>query len=235
MKNKVLYFALLTIMLFSFSSCEKESLGLTDITYYADIQLLGETSIIVNKGDNFEDPGFKATINGKDVSSQVTVKSNVDTSESGIYSIVYSMTNEDGFESSVTRTIIVLDLTDPIEGIWGVTPTSFRIYDGGAPVAYGDSFEFLVINRGSGDFFIEDLMAGWYAQRAGYGSNYAMQALVNIADDGTITLKESQVPGWGDSADDLKNGKYDAATSTITYNLFYAEKIEFDVTLNKVL
>ena len=236
MKNKVLYFLLLaTTVLFTFNSCEKESLGHTNITYYANIELFGDESVIVNKGEHFEDPGFKATMNGVDVSGRVTVTSDVDTSKSGVYTVVYSMTNDDGFESSVSRTVVVLDLTDPIEGIWAVTPTSFRIYDGGAPVAYGGAYQFLIIGQGGGVYFVEDLMAGWYAQRVGYGSNYAMQGKVAIAEDGTITLQSSAVPGWGDEADDLTDGKYDAATSTITYKLFYAEVIEFDVTLTKVL
>ncbi len=217
-----------------FNSCEKKSEGLTRITYYAVIELEGESSVVVDKGSAFVDPGFTATMNGEDVSDEVVVSGDVDASTSGVYTITYSIVNEDGFSSSVTRTVIVLDTKDPIEGFWATDPTSFRIYNGGAPVLYGASFEILIIGQGGGKYLVDDLMAGWYAQRAGYGSNYAMQALITVADDGGIALNASYVPGWGDSADDCTDGIFDAATQTISYKLFYAGVIEFDVTLNKI-
>ena len=217
-----------------FNSCEKKSEGLTRITYYAVIELEGESTMVIDKGSTFTDPGFTATMNGEDVTDDVVVSGDVDTSTSGVYTITYSAVNADGFSSSVSRTVVVLDLSDPIEGFWSTDPASFRIYNGGAPVAYGRAFEILIISQGGGKYLVDDLMAGWYAQRAGYGSNYAMQALVTVADDGTITLDASLVPGWGDDADDFTDGLFDAANQTISYKLFYADVIEFDVTLNKI-
>lgn len=236
MKKKILFIAALAIMAIGFTSCEKQSLGKTQITYYADIQLKGGSQVVVNKGTEYVEPGYTATMAGQDVTSQVAVSGSVDTSTSGVYTLYYSMSNKDGFTSSVSRTVIVLDLTDAVEGFWACTPTSFRTNTNtGAAVAYGESFEILIIGEGDGVYLVDDLLAGWYAQRAGYGTDYAMEAEISIAPDGSITLLDSYVPGWSDAADALSaDAKYDAAAKTITYTVTYAGYLDFTVTLNKV-
>lgn len=221
---------------FGFTSCEKESLGQTSVTYFAEIILEGDETMVVAKGSTFVDPGFTATMKGEDVTDKVEINSNVDTSASGVYSVTYSIVNADGFPASATRTVIVLDLTNAVEGFWACSPASHRTNtDTGADVAYGASFEILILDNGDGTYFVDDLLAGWYAQRAGYGDSYAMQATISIADDGAITLENSYVPGWGDAADALSaDSKYDAGAKTITYTVTYAGYLDFSVELNKV-
>ncbi|MBO7454901.1 MAG: DUF5012 domain-containing protein [Paludibacteraceae bacterium] len=236
MKKSILFIATLALLTLGFSSCEKQSAGLTQITYYAEIILEGESTMIVAKGSEFVDPGFTATMKGEDVTDKVEINSNVDTSTSGVYSVVYSIVNADGFPASATRTVIVLDLSSAIEGFWACSPASHRTNTNtGADVAYGASFEILILDNGDGTYFVDDLLAGWYAQRAGYGDLYAMQATISIADDGAITLENSYVPGWGDAADALSaDSKYDAGAKTITYTVTYAGYLDFSVELNKV-
>ena len=235
MKKNIFFIVALALLTFGFTACEKQSAGLTSITYYAEITMEGDSYMVIAKGSQFVDPGVSATMAGQDVTSRLTITSDVDTSTSGIYHVNYTMVNDDGFESSATRTVVVLDLSDPIEGFWRVDQAnSYRIYDGGAPGAYKGAFEFLILKDPRGIYYVEDLMAGWYAQGAGYGSNYAMKAYVSIAEDGAISLLASSVPGWGDEADGLSDGLYDAATNTISYVLYYAEVIEFHVTINKI-
>lgn len=234
MKKNLVYFAALLIVLLGTAGCEKQSLGLTKTTFYADIQLDGGSQMVVAKGSTFVDPGFTAVMAGQDVTDKVEVTGEVDTSKSGVYTVTYGIVNADGFPSSVTRTVIVLDLADAVEGFWQVDKSvSTRDYSG-TLAPYKGAFQILIIGEGEGNYHVEDLLAGWYAQGAGYGADYAMDSEISIADDGTITLLKSSVPGWGDSADYLKDGKFDAATSTITYKVGYAGKMEFDVTLNKV-
>lgn len=236
MKKSIICLVALFALALGFTSCEKESAGLTSITYFAEIVLEGDATMVVDKGSEFVDPGFTATMKGEDVTDKVEVNSNVDTSTSGVYSVVYSIVNADGFPASATRTVIVLDLSSAIEGFWACSPASHRTNtDTGDDVAYGASFEILIIDNGDGTYFVDDLLAGWYAQRAGYGDSYAMQAIISIADDGTITLKSSYVPGWGDAADALSaDAKYDAGAKTITYTVTYAGYLDFSVELNKV-
>ena len=236
MKKSIICLVALFALALGFTSCEKESAGLTSITYFAEIVLEGDATMVVDKGSEFVDPGFTATMKGEDVTDKVEVNSNVDTSTSGVYSVVYSIVNADGFPASATRTVIVLDLSSAIEGFWACSPASHRTNTNtGADVAYGASFEILIIDNGDGTYFVDDLLAGWYAQRAGYGDSYAMQAIISIADDGAITLESSNVPGWGDAADALSaDSKYDAGAKTITYTVTYAGYLDFSVELNKV-
>ena len=235
MKKSLICLVALLGLATAFTGCKKESLGLTEITYFAEIILDGDETMVVAKGTTFEDPGFTATMAGEDVTGRVTVTSDVDTSTSGVYHVTYSMVNDDGFPASVTRTVVVLDLSDPVEGFWACDPTSFRLNaNTGATVAYGAPFEILIISEGDGKYAVDDLLAGWYCQRAGYGTNYAMVGEISISDLGVITLEDSYVPGWGDTADKLENGLYVALTNTITYELTYAGYLVFNVTLNKV-
>jgi hypothetical protein len=231
--NKYLFGTVALLALMVLGGCDKDTEGMTRITYYADLTLEGESTIYVDKGTTFVDPGFTATMNGEDVSDQVEVSSNVNTAKSGVYSISYIIYNEDGFSSSASRTVIVLDPNDPIEGFWDTDPDSFREYNG-SQVAYKGSYEILLINQGDGSYSVDDLMGGWYCQRAGYGSSYAMQGVVDIADDGTIEMEYGYVPGWGDYATAMYNGHYDATTGTIFWQVEYTYyPFIFNVTMYK--
>ena len=90
----------------------------------------------------------------------------------------------------------------------------------------------LILNNGDGTYSVDDMLAGWYAQRAGYGMDYAMQGDITVAEDGTITLVDNFVPGWGDQADGMTDATFDAATKTIKWNVGYAG-MNFVVTMSK--
>lgn len=231
MKKNYLYLAMFALVALFATSCEKVTTeGLTRITYYPQLTLEGETTIILDKGGSYEEPGYSAVLNGEDVTDDVEVNSNVDITKSGVYSITYTVVNEDGFASSAGRTIIVLDPNDPVEGFYYTDPTSYRI--AAATTEYGGEFEVLVIGNGDGTYNVDDVLAGWYAQRAGYGTDYAMQGLINVAADGAVSLLYNYVPGWGDAADDMTDATFDAATKTIKWNVLYAG-MNFVVTMSK--
>ena len=212
---------MLAMVSFALTSCgDKDSEGKSRFTYYPVLELDGDEYMVVDKGSTFQDPGFSATLNGEDVSSQVTVNSNVNTGKSGIYTVVYSIVNSDGISASAKRTVVVLDPNNAVEGFYLVTPTSYRLRQG-AQVAYGRAFEILIIDNGDGSYDIDDMLGGWYCQRAGCGTKYAMEATITIADDGTVDCIYNYVPGWGDGLDDFE-GTFDAATSTFQINAVYA-------------
>ena len=212
---------MLALVSFALTSCgDKETEGLSRFTYYPLLELEGESYMVVGKGTTFQDPGFSATLNGEDVSSQVTVSSNVNTNKSGVYSVVYSIKNEDGITANAKRTVVVLDLNSAVEGFYQITPDSYRLRQG-AEVAYGSPFEMLVIDNGDGTYDVDDLLGGWYCQRAGYGTNYAMAGVIAIEDDGSVICLANGVPGWGDEADAFE-GTFDAATGTFNLKVTYA-------------
>ena len=221
MKKNIFFAMMLALVCFVLTSCgDKDSEGLSRFTYYPVLELQGDASMVVAKGTTFQDPGFTATLNGEDVSSQVTVNSNVNTAKSGVYQVVYSIKNSDGITANAKRKVIVLDLNSAVEGFYLVQADSYRLRQG-AQVAYGSPFEVLVIDNGDGTYSVDDLLGGWYCQRAGYGTNYAMEATITIGEDGVIDVPYNFVPGWGDGLDDF-TGTFDFATNTFQIDAVYA-------------
>lgn len=204
------------------SSCgDKETEGLSRITYYPTIEIQGDDPYVMAKGSTWADPGYVSIMGGEDVSDKVTVKGAPDGTTSGDFTITYTTTkNEDGFDASATRRVIVADKADAVEGLYWLDASSYRLRQG-AKVAYGASYPIAVIKRADGNYHVDDMLGGWYYYRAGYGVRYAMEAVISVAADGTVSLLASQVPGWGDSHDDF-TGTFDAATGTFTLNTVYA-------------
>lgn len=215
--KKIINILLVTIAALSAFSCvDKASLGVTRITYYAQIEVLGDADIVVQKGSQYVDAGCKATMKGEDVTSQVVVTSNVNTAVSGVYSVRYSVVNEDGFEKAASRKVTVLDLNDPVEGFY----TAQKISVNGSN-KYEGPHSVLVIGLGGGKYSVSDLLGGWYDQGRGYGASYAMTGTIQIS--GTdVTLLSSFIAGWGDGLDPGFEGTFDPATGTLSWNTSYA-------------
>ena len=222
MKKNVLYTMLFALVALMVTSCgDKKSEGLSRFTYYPTIELEGDSYLVWDKGTAWQEPGYSSTLNGEDATGEVTVSGTPDVNTSGIYTVTYTTKkNEDGFDASATRTVVVLDPNSTIEGFYLTQPDSYRNRQG-TEVAYGASFEILVIDNGDGTVFVDDLLGGWYCQRAGYGTNYALYGTLAIGEDGTLTCLESHVNGWGDSHDDL-TGTYDAASGVFQLDCIYA-------------
>ena len=232
MKKNLLYSMILMLATMFVTSCEKDSTeGLTFVTYYPTLTLEGESIITFPKGSPYQDPGYSATLQGEDVTDQVEVSSNVNTSQSGLYSVTYSITNEDGFAKTASRQVLVVDPNDPIENLYTTTADSYRM-SGATQTVYGSSYKLYVLANGDGTYYINDMLGGYYDQRAGYGSLYAMEGVFTVDADGTITALSGDVAGWGDSMDYVEDGKYDAATGTISWKVGYAG-MDFYVTMNK--
>ena len=79
-----------------------------------EIKINGEERFVLNLGDEYKEDGVKAFILNKDVSSDVIVNGNVDTSKVGSYKIEYLITSK--FiknKSSVVRYVDVVDNISP--------------------------------------------------------------------------------------------------------------------------
>ena len=69
----------------------------------AKLELIGSDEITLKVGEKYKELGVKAVdSNGKDISSQVSIENNVDTSKSGNYMVIYSIG-----KSMVIRNVIV--------------------------------------------------------------------------------------------------------------------------------
>jgi len=225
MKKNILFSMLFALCALVLTSCDKKSEGLSRVTYYPSITLDGDSYMVWEKGEAYVEPGYYSELNGEDVTSQVTVSGNVDVNKSGIYTLTYTtVKNEDGFDASASRTVVVLDSKSPIEGFYMNQATSNR-----NGTAYGKNYEVLVIDNGDGTVSFDDALGGWYCQRAGYGTKYAMSATIGVAADGTMTLISSFIPGWGDGLDSLE-GTFNAGSSTFNFVCVYAGSLTFTET-----
>ena len=79
------------------------------------LTLNGSASMYVEVYKKYTEPGYVAKDNqGMDISSQVVVSSNLDTSKLGAYSIGYVITDAFGFFKTASRAIVVGDTTRPV-------------------------------------------------------------------------------------------------------------------------
>ena len=225
MKKIFLYGLLFFTASLGLTSCSKDQHTDTRVTNYIVLTINGDEVVYVNAGDTYVDAGCKAEAAGQDVSDKVVTTNPVDTKVIGPYTVTYKATNEDGFSSSATRYVYV---GQPLAGT--VSPGSFRQTKAGAIVNWS-GFDIDMLTDGNGLYWVEDLLGGYYEQRAGYGSAYSMKGFLQVNDDNTVDLVGGgNVEGWGDSYDDFKDGKYDPATKTISYDVVYAG-MDFNVIL----
>ncbi len=219
MKKIFLYGFLMGLASLSLTSCNDDEDQLSDsrVTNYVLLTLNGDQIMYVDANSTFNDPGCKAELAGEDVTSQVQANSNVNTGEIGPYSVEYKAVNPDGFWASTTRTVYV---GTPLVG--SVMPGSFRLSKSGAKVSWS-GYDIDMLTDGEGLYWVEDLMGGYYEQRAGYGDAYSMKGWLKVEPDNTVTfVKGGNVVGWGDAYDEFLNGVYDPEANTISYDVVYA-------------
>ena len=218
--KKILAYLLMPVLAVAVWSSDKSTEGLTRITYYPTLEVLGESTVIVNVGENYADEGCYAELNGEDVSSEVIVTSNVNYSKPGVYSISYIIYNADGFSSTASRTVYVVDPDNIATLYLGESMTSTR--------HYYDALIYITDN-GDGTYHLDDLMGGFQFNglNPGFEPTYDFHAEVDfkINADNSISLT-SEVGSWyfGDTGDvelGLTSGVYDAATRTFTLDVDY--------------
>ncbi len=199
-------------------SCQKQSAGKTRITYYPTLTLSGDTYVFLTVGNTFSEPGIKAEMNGEDVSDQIKVNTNLDTNTPGLYPVVYTIANSDGISASAIRYVIVHKSTDNISGTYTTDAASYRD-NGSAQTAMGGAFQILIYpSENDDEYVVSDLLGGWYGQRAGYGSNYELVGTIK-ATGGTLSLVDSYLIGWDDSALGF-TGSY--TDGTLVWDVIYA-------------
>jgi hypothetical protein len=234
--KKIIYSLFLFCSVIVFTGCE----GITSedpskITYFVNFEIQGDKTMQVKVGESFEDPGVIATEGDKDVTANVKVSGSVDTDALGIYYITYSAVNVDGFEASVSRTVVVYNpaITTDMAGSYTVASGTHRLaLATGVQVAYSN-YPVTISKVAPGIFSVNDLFGGYYEIRAGYGASYAMTGYLSLNEDNTIDLLTSHVNGWGDSLDELANASYDSEKKIIQWEAVYTGAYSFNVTLNK--
>ena len=233
MKKIFIYGLMLCLSMVTLTSCNDDNDQLTDsrLTYYPVLEIQGGEFVQVPIGTSYNEQGCKATLNGEDFSSNVKTTGTVDSNQAGLYYITYSATNSDGFTVTATRTVAVCDptITTDISGTYTTQDGSFRDYGGNITNYAGYTVK--IKKTAPGIFYVSDFLGGWYDQRAGYGSAYAMTGYFQLLADNSLVQLSSYVAGWGDSADYCEGATYDPATGTISYVVGYGGVMAFNVIL----
>jgi hypothetical protein len=233
---KILYkYSLIIASVFFLFSCTKETEGVSRITNYVEFAFKGDNPAIVQVGEPYKDAGVIATLEGKDVSSTVTVKSNVDYETMGMYKVEYRSVNSDGLTSRAIRDVIICNpsVTTDLSGAYTVADGTNRVaLASGAKVLY-NGYPVSLSKVAPGFFTVSDFFGGYYEKRAGYGSAYAMKGYIALNEDNTINMVSSSIAGWGDSLDSLNDASYDPVTGKISWGAVYAGAYSFNVILTK--
>lgn len=221
MKN-IKYLAIGALVALSLTSCDKDTEGKTDVLNYPVITLEGDNVVLMSVGDTFEDPGYSASLGTEDYTSNVVVSTDLDTENPGFYTVVYSVSNPEGFSAVATREVWVNN-PDNFDNIywaecWHATNTSRHYYDSPISIQAYDASQ--------GLYVINDVLAGYYAYGVypQYRNSYDFYAEALLKLDGTdVTML--QEGDWyfydPDDPEQMIDGKWDPVTGEVTYRLNY--------------
>jgi peptidoglycan/xylan/chitin deacetylase (PgdA/CDA1 family) len=92
------------------------------------ISLTGGTSIALNPGKDFVDPGYTATDEcDGDLTSSVKVEGSVNGHKYGTYTLTYSVSDSKGNKAEVKRTVRIADISAPVLTLQGETSTFIKV------------------------------------------------------------------------------------------------------------
>lgn len=232
---KRIIYSLFITLTFVLVSCDESTQDPSIITHFVTFEMLGEETELIPVGTPYVDAGVVAMEGEQDITANVVKKGEVNTNEINLYTITYSAVNKDGFESSINRTVIVYDpaINVNVEGTYTVASGSYRYWlDDGAIVSFaGTTVDIDYVAPGF--FYCSDYMGGYYDQRAGYGSGYAMKGYFKLNADNTIDILSGDVAAWGDSYNFMENAKFDPVANSLYWELGYAGSMIFYITLKK--
>lgn len=158
------------------------------------INLLGDSTIVVECKSNFVDPGATAT-DDCDTQVAVTATGTVDTNTIGQYTITYTATDASGNSATpVTRTVNVVDITNPVVTLLGdaevVIECKASFNDPGATATDGCSGNLEVVTAGSVNVNVPGDYTLTYTATDASGNSDTKTRVVRVVDTGkpAITL-----------------------------------------------
>lgn len=201
MKKIIIIFTIALSSTF-FVACDNESTDeVSEITFFPEVELLGDPIMIVEHNTTFDDPEINATIQGSPVPYQVV--GSVDTSTPGIYNLNYTVTNDDGFSAGASRIVFVYENNGTVAGFWrGSTPQSSD-----NPVLISSTSDPNVFN-------ISDILGGNYEFGRGYGIAYRTPSTITIS--GTAVTSPGGTNAFG--AWEVANGSISVDQRTMTWD-----------------
>lgn len=220
--NKIKILILIALPIIFFSACSKDvtTNDLSRITYFANLNLEGDQTMVVPCGTTFTEPGVTAEENGTAVDVTTTSlgglyfgESDVNTDISDIYSISYSATNSDGFSGSTSRQVLVVCNGDMVADIGGFYTASV-IRGDADPVP---NLNYVIINKTADNTYqLSHAIGGYYDLGRKYGPGYAALGAVVSFDGASYSVTNGTFPIWGNVVE-ITEFTVDAANKTISY------------------
>jgi len=237
--NKLIY-KILPVLFVLFVSCEQDDTtdGVSRITYFPEMELIGDALIISPIGTAFTDPGIIATAGGEPIEYTASIGkgrwsgNDLDTNVADYHTITYSALNEDGIPGTLTREVYVSntgDLTTSIEGVY-LSDT-----ERGNSESYENLSAVMIIKTGPNTYMLTHGIGGYYDLGRNYLDLYfvvqgAIITVNNLAtNDITVTDAHLNNPWWGDNPFSISDFTVDASTKTITFTA--SGFSDFNVTL----
>jgi len=225
MKFKYILISLLFVSLFA---CKKgDSFDVSKVTTFATFEF--EPTVILAKGSS-----YNPTVVAKEGEKSIPTNQigTVDVNSVGVYEIVFSATNTEGYDGTATQTVIVYDPAAPDIDLSGNYSSSIVRTEADGSTPRNRSAETNITKIANGVFYVDCLLGGFYSIAGGIGPTASMTGYISLESDLTITNLQSFVPYWEDGLEDFQNGSYDEGAGTLYWEAYYAAGDIFHVTLN---
>jgi beta-glucanase (GH16 family) len=147
------------------------------------ITLTGSTSITIEQGTDFSEPGWSASDNVDDALT-VTTEGTVNSDLVGVYTLTYSTSDSAGNTTSVTRTVTVVDTTPPVISLNGAAEITHsfgeQYVDAGATATDSSDGEITPTSSGTVDVNSPGAYTITYSATDAAGNNAIASRTVNI-------------------------------------------------------
>lgn len=189
---KKILIKILPILLLIFSACDPDlsTEGVSRITYYNDIELVGDASVYIPVGSTYTEQGAIAFEGEEDVTENIQISSTVDASNVGLYSVTYTIVNTDGFEKSISRSVFVHPASDSGIDYSGTYLGEVRgeTIDGGC----------IITKLAPSMYVASDFFGGSYCCGVrDYGLAYRLKTYFYVSDDNTTYTNLGNTSPWG--------------------------------------
>ncbi len=116
--KKIIYSISVLLITILFISCTDDtSEGVSKITYYPILEMVGNDVVIIPVGGTYVDEGIIAKAGASEIEYKTT--STVDNSKIGVYYITYTAYNAEGYSASIARAVLVKSATPQTDDFTG--------------------------------------------------------------------------------------------------------------------
>ncbi|MDO6803700.1 DUF5011 domain-containing protein [Wenyingzhuangia sp. 1_MG-2023] len=208
------------------SSCEQDldTEGVSRITNYPTMELIGESNVFLEVGETYTDEGVIAKEGEDEIdvlvkynSGEYYGESTLNTDVPDKYAITYIAENADGIKlESNLRNVWVFNTGDLVNSIEGLYVSNVKR---GTADFSGDLKYVLISKTGDNTYEITHAIGGHYSIGLGYGSDYAARGAIITANDissNDFSISQAVFPLWGNVVD-ITDFTVDASAKTISF------------------